>query len=207
MTEPISNPAAIRASALGSARLLTAPDLAVSNAMARLEREGVLQRIIPGVYLGARHPRHPLIEVAAWTLRHPNVVVCLLTAAVFHDLTDAFARGTWLFVPVGASVPRSSVVKVNVVQTAPRFIDPAVDGELGIVKLDVHGVEVRVTDPDRTTLDLWRYPRRVASENAVDALRRRVSTPGFDTPRFARLARKLEVWDRVEPILRGLMLR
>lgn len=208
MLDDLSSPEAIRVHARASARLFTAAEKGVDpDAMARLERDGVLHRVIPGVYLGAHHARHPLVEAAAWVLRHPEVVVGLLTAAVYHDLVDAFARGTWMFVPLGRSVPRSRVVRVHVVQTAERFVDPGLDEENGITTLEVHGVRVRITDPDRTTLDLWRYPRRISVEHATEALRRRVSAEAFEMPRFARLGQRLGAWQRVEPIARGLALR
>lgn len=198
----------IRRGAASSARLLTAAELDVhSSAMARLEQEGAIERIIPGVYIGSSHPRHPLIEVAAWTLRHPEAVACLLTAAVYHNLTDAFPRGVWLFVPLGTPPPRSRVAPVHVVQVAPRFVDPETDAENGIQRLEVHGVEVRITGPDRTTLDLWRYPNHVSREYALDALRRRMRENGFQMYTFARLARRLGVWDRVEPVAEGMSLR
>jgi predicted transcriptional regulator of viral defense system len=199
---------AIRMGAAASARLLTPAQLDVSaSAMARLEDEGVLRRVITGVYVGAHHPTHPLIEAAAWTLKHPKAVACLLTAAVYHDLTDAFARGTWLFVPFGASPPRSRVTPVHVLQVALRLVDPDLDDEMGIEAVSVHGVTVRLTSPDRTTLDLWRYERRISREYALDALRRRVGAPDFEMPRFARLARRLQVWNKVEPVAQGLVLR
>ncbi|MCB9766052.1 MAG: hypothetical protein H6739_40125 [Alphaproteobacteria bacterium] len=205
---------AIRVAATAN-RLWRASDLGVpAAAMSRMYREGALERIVPGVYLGADHAHHPLTEAAAWTLKHPYAVVGLLTAAVFHDLTDAFSGGTWLFVPKGLSPPRSSTSPVQVVQTAPRFIDPDEDDANGVISLTVHGVCVRVTEPDRTTLDLWRYPQHISAEHALQALRRRVEAPDFHLPALARLGKRLDrlgghvsVWPRVEPVLQGLMLR
>jgi len=206
-TPPIEHDA-IRKVATRRDRLLTADALGVSgSAMARMEKEGVLHRVVPGVYVGAHHKRHPLIEAAGWTLRHPNAVACLLTAAVFYDLTEAFARGTWLFVPKSASVPRSRIAAVHVVQTASRLVDPDDDRTNGIVKLRVHGVDLRITGPDRTTLDLWRYPHKVSREYALDALRRRTRADDFHMAAFARLARRLRVWRSIEPIMQGLTLR
>lgn len=204
----VSEHEAIRMGAASSARLLTAEALDVHpSAMARLEHEGVVRRVIPGVYVGAQHATHKLIEAAAWTLKHPQAVVALLTAAVYYDLTDAFARGTWLFVPLGASPPRSRIASVHVVQTAPRFVDPEHDAENDIATLPVHGVDVRLTGPDRTVIDLWRYPRRIPREYALDALRRRVGAGGFEMPTFARLATSLGVWGRIEPVAQGLVMR
>jgi predicted transcriptional regulator of viral defense system len=199
---------AIRMGAVASDRLLTAAQLEVSApAMARMEDEGVLRRVITGVYVGTQHPTHPLIEAAAWTLKHPKAVACLLTAAVYHDLTDAFERGTWLFVPFGASPPRSRVNPVHVLQVAPRLVEPDLDAEMGIETVSVHGVAVRLTSLDRTTLDLWRYDQRIPREYVLDALRRRVGAQDFEMPRFARLARRLDVWNKVEPVAQGLVLR
>ena len=198
---------AIRAAA-ATDRLLRAVDLGVpSSAMSRMERDGVVERIIPGVYIGTGQPQHVLVEAAAWSMRHPLAVACLLTAARFHGLTDAFAGGVWLFVAKGSSPPRSVVVPVHVIQTAPRYIAPELDEENGIVSVRVHGVDVRVTVPDRTVLDLWRYPRRVAAEHALSALRSRARADDFHLPAFARLGRRLGVWRRLEPVVQGLALR
>ena len=206
--QPPTEHETIRRGATSSARLLTAAELGVhSSAMARLEQEGAIERIIPGVYIGMSHSRHPLIEVAAWTLRHPLAVACLLTAAVYHNLTDAFPRGVWLFVPLGTPPPRSRVAPVHAVQVAPRFVDRETDAENGIERLEVHGVQVRITGPDRTTLDLWRYPNHVSREYALDALHRRMHEKGFQMYTFASLARRLGVWDRVEPVAEGMSLR
>lgn len=189
-------------------RLLVAEDLGVSlSALARAEHADVLTRIVPGVYLGAAHTRGPLTEGAGWTLRHPDAVVGLLTAALFHDLSDAFPRGTWLLVPKGSSPPRSHTAPVQVVQVAPRHVSREHDDDNGIVTIEVHGVPVRMTGPDRTVIDLWRYPRRIPVEFALDALRRRAKADNFRVPVFARLARRLGTWKPLEPVVQGLMLR
>lgn len=198
----------IRLEAARHDRLFRAADVHVqSYAMSRMHRAGVIERIIPGVYVGAVHDQHPLIEVAAWTLRHPSAVACLFTAALHHRLVDAFARGAWLYVEKGASLPRSRVAPVHAIQTVAKYIHPSHDDANDIRAVVVHGVRVRITGPDRTTLDLWRYPGRIAAEYALEALRRRVGAEDFDLPVFARLARRLDVWSRVEPVVQGLVLR
>ncbi|WAS93378.1 type IV toxin-antitoxin system AbiEi family antitoxin domain-containing protein [Nannocystis punicea] len=207
MSVASSREAAIRALAQEN-RLLQPSDIkAAPDALAQAERSGALHRVIPGVYIGTQHRRHPLIEAAAWVLRSPSAVVCLLTAAIFYDLTTGFERGTWLFVPKGGSRPRSRVRELHVVQTSERFIDPAHDVDNGIASVEVHGVDLRITGPDRTVLDLLRYPKRVSSEQALEALRQRVTASDFQVPVFARLARRLATWDKVEPLIQGLMLR
>lgn len=199
---------AIRVAAVSGDRLLRAADLDVpAYALAQAERAGLIERIVPGIYLGPEWPRQRLTEAAAWTLRHPGAVAGLITAAVYHELTDAFERGTWLLVPHGTSPPRSHTSGVHVVQVAPWMVDPADDAANGILSVSAHGVTVRVTGPDRTVLDLWRYPQLISAEHALAGLRRRVSTPGFNVPAFARLARRLGAWSKVEQTLQGMMVR
>ncbi|MFT5685106.1 MAG: hypothetical protein ACI8RZ_006053 [Myxococcota bacterium] len=166
-------------------------------------RSGLIDRIAPGVYLGREHLRHPLVQVAAWQLRRSDVVGGLLTMAVYYDLVDAFARGTWMLIPTGSTVLRSPGVVV--VKAAPRLLDRKHDRKNGIVTLNIHGVPTRVTDEDRTVLDLWRSQRRISYEHALTALRRRVRQPSFRPPRFARLAERLDVWHRLEPYVAGMM--
>lgn len=199
---------AIRLAAASGDRFLRAGDLDVpAYALAQTQRAGLIERIVPGVYLGPAWPRQRLTEAAAWTLRHPNAVAGLITAAVYHELTDAFERGTWLLVPHGTSPPRSQTSGVHVVQVAPWMLHPGDDATNGILHASAHGVAVRVTGPDRTVLDLWRYPQLISAEHALVALRRRVSTPGFNVPAFARLARRLGAWSKVERTLQGMMVR
>jgi hypothetical protein len=187
-------------------QLLRADALGVpGHALVRAEAAGELVRVVPGIYLGASWPRSALTEAAAWTLRYPAAVAGLLTAAVHHGLTDALEQGTRLCVPIGTSVPRSRTTPIHPVQVTPRWITPEADAENGIVRVEAHGVIVRVTEPDRTVIDLWRYPRLVAREHALTALRRRVAAPDFSVPAFARLARHLDAWGRIEPVLVGML--
>lgn len=186
--------------------LLRASDLGVAPyALVQAEKAGILERISPGIYIGPQTHRHPLAEVAGWTLRQPTAVACLLTAAMYYQLTEAFEGGTWLFVPIGASPPRSRVVSVRVVQTAPRWVDPAEDEVNGIVHLQVHGVAVRITGSDRTVLDLWRFPSLISEEHALHALRQRIRAPDFRIPTFACLAQRLNIWKRIQPVLQGMV--
>jgi len=172
----------------------------------RMVEAGRLERVAPSVYLPSDSIWHPLAEAAAWSLRHENAVICLLTAAVYYDLTDAFARGIWLAVPRGASRPRSKEVQLHSVEVRPDLLDPGSDESNGIETVTVHGREVRITGRDRTVLDLWKYTTKIPVEYAMTALKRRVGEPGFTYSKFSRLGRRLKVWGRVGPITQGLRL-
>jgi hypothetical protein len=197
----------VRDAASSRGDFLRALDLGVSDdCMIGMERAGILHRVAPAIYLGSQVERHALAEAAAWGLRHEGAVVGGLTAALHHQLTDAFARGVWLYTPRGTTVPRSRTANLQVVQISPRLVVPGDDKANGIITLTVHGAATRIADPDRTVIDLWRYPDRIPREYALVALGRRVRQDDFGVPEFARLARRLRAWSKLEPILQGAML-
>ncbi|MFT6395705.1 MAG: putative transcriptional regulator of viral defense system [Bradymonadia bacterium] len=172
----------------------------------RLVKANRLERVAPAVYLPADASWHPLAEAAGWSLRYENAVICLLTAAVYYDLTDAFARGIWLAVPRKSTRPRSWEVPLHAVEVRPDLLDSDSDTANGIDAIYVHGSRVRITGRDRTVLDLWKYRTKIPSEYALVALKRRMREPDFTYSKFARLGRKLRVWSRVGPVAQGLRL-
>jgi hypothetical protein len=204
LARPTTQHDIVRAAASASDTLLTAEGLGVTpGAMSRMEMEGVVERVVPGVYIGA-HQKSPLTPAAGWCLRRPDAVVGLLTAASHYGYVDAHPRGTWLFVPKGTSPPRSKTAPVQVLQTM-HYIDPAEDQETGIERPIVHGVKVRMTGRDRTVLDLWRHRRRISIEHAHAALRRHVAHRSFDLARFRALAERLGVWNKLATAVGALL--
>lgn len=202
------SPATTAKLAAESSTFLTAEGLEVPpSTLSSLTRQGVLARLAPGVYLGAHHRQHPLAEAAAWASRRPWLVACLHTAAAFHGLNDAFPRGVWFFYPAGKNPPRSRITPIHTIRSASELLTTEPDGAQDITTRDVHGIQLAVTGPDRTTIDLWRYPRHVAYEHAERALRERLTQDGFNRRRFASLAKRLGAWERLAPALQGMMNR
>lgn len=182
-------------------QLLAASDFGVKvHLLKHAQRTGLVVRVVPGVYLGATHQRGLLTEAAGWTLKHPGVVVSLLTAAHFHGLVD-HSDTTWLQVPKGSSVPRSWRTPVQVKIAVPHFLTD----NMGIERVVVHGVVVRITGPDRTVIDLWRCPH-IPEVTALEALRRRVRARGFVNYTFYALAKRLRAWHHLDGLIQGLTL-
>jgi len=154
-----------------------------------------MERVIDGVYLPADAIQDELTVAAAMKLRHPHVVVGLLTAAVFHRLTSAFAGATWLLVPRGNTPPSSKWPPVRTVRVQPWLLQR----NLGIQTVVRHGVEVLITNPDRTVIDLFRHGRHVDLEYALEALRTLIHSEDFNRRRFAKLADQLRAWNKIKP--------
>ncbi|MCE5289826.1 MAG: hypothetical protein LLG14_11365, partial [Nocardiaceae bacterium] len=94
-------------------------------------------------------------------------IVCCLSAAAVHDLTDELVAAVHIAVPKGGSVPKIDYPPTIVFQFEPRAF------ELGLSSFEAAPDEpVRIYDPTRTVVDLMRLRHRFGEPLAYSALRR-----------------------------------
>ncbi|MBW2258636.1 MAG: type IV toxin-antitoxin system AbiEi family antitoxin domain-containing protein [Deltaproteobacteria bacterium] len=171
-----------------------------TSILSRMVKQNELRRLGRGVYIASDVELHPLAEAAAVCLRVPRAVVCLRSALEYHDLTTAWADGIWVMVPRDRNPPKDAEARLHVIRVQPKYLQP----DLGIVTLDVHGVPMRLTNPLRTVIDCWRYPRRIPHSTAHESLRELHRSPHWNGREFYNLAKALEVWKRLRPYVEGL---
>ena len=128
---------------------------------------GQVVELSRGVYRRGDAPPASYPDLLAVALRAPRGVVCCLSAAVVHDLTDELVVGVQLAVPKGEWAPRIDYPPTKVF----RF-DPATF-ELGVIAVEAApGERVRVYDAARTVVDLMRLRHRLGEPVAHVALNR-----------------------------------
>jgi hypothetical protein len=126
-----------------------------------------------------------LLGVAA---RVPVAVVCLVSAASVHDLTDEIPAWVQIAVPRTSRPPRISYPPVQVY----RFDVPTF--ELGLARVEAaEGEWVRIYSPARTVVDLMRFRHRIGESVAHIALRRYLGRRGARPGELVDLARSLGV--------------
>jgi predicted transcriptional regulator of viral defense system len=103
-----------------------------------------------------------LAEVAR---KHPQAIVCLLSALRFHDLTTQSPFEVWLAIPNKARAPRMDFPPLRIV----RFSGAALSD--GVEEHRVEGVPVRVTSVARTVADCFKYRNKIGLDVALEALR------------------------------------
>jgi len=173
---------------------------ATSVAVARLEREGTIVRLARGLYQlpDTRLDTHHSLAEA--TKLVPRGVICLVSAVVFHDLTDRIPAQTWMAIGSKDWRPTFSSPQVHFVRFPARLLAS------GIETHSIEGVAVRINSPAKTIADLFRYRRSVGLDVAVgglkEALRRRKATPA----EIARYAVEGRVWKIVQPYLEALTI-
>ena len=132
--------------------------------LTRLVRQGQLQRVGRGLYALPDRPvseHNALTEVAR---KHPQAIVCLLSALRFHNLTTQSPFEVWLAIPNKARAPRMDYPPLRIV----RFSGEALT--VGVEEHDIERVPVRVTSLARTVADCFKFRNKIGLDVALEAL-------------------------------------
>ena len=139
----------------------------------RAVRSGVVERLAHGTYRGSGAPEEGRSDLALVASRMPGGVVCLASAASIHGLGDLCPNEVWLAIPQHHKPPRLEWPVVR-----PVFWRSPASLTLGVETLCFSGVPVKVTDPVRTTADMFRMLSTVGEERALEVLRDYVGAGG-----------------------------
>ena len=166
--------------------------------LTRLVRQGALTRVARGLYALPDRSISEHTALAEVARKHPQAIVCLLSALRFHELTTQSPFEVWLAIPNKARAPKLDYPPLRIV----RFSGPLLAE--GVEEHPVDGVQVRITCVARTVADCFKYRNKIGPDVALEALReawkgRRV---GMDEMwRYARLCRVANV---MRPYLESL---
>ena len=135
-----------------------------SVALTRLVRQGLLVRVGRGLYA---HPERSVSEhgtLAEVACKHPQAIVCLLSALQVHGLTTQSPFEVWLAIPNKARAPKMDYPPLRIV----RFSGAALTQ--GIEEHQIDGVAVRVTNVARTVADCFKFRNKIGLDVAMEAL-------------------------------------
>ena len=110
-------------------------------------------------------------DALAVAYRSPRAIVCCVSAATIHELTDEMPPAVQIAVPKRSHLPEIDYPPVMVFRFEERTF------ELGLSSFEAAPDErVRVYDPARTVVDLMRFRRRLGEPMAHAALHRYLSS-------------------------------
>ena len=165
----------------------------------RLTETGSLQKLARGLFtLPTRDltEHHTLAEVAACC---PHAIICLLSAARFHNLGTESPGPIWVALARGKSRPtHPALPQLHVVWFAPAAL------RYGIESHCIEGVPVWITSPARTVVDLFRFRHRVSLETALDTLRDALAQ-GVTVREIMDQAAPFHMQNRIRPYLEALI--
>jgi len=140
-------------------------DIDASASLLRtMVRNGLLSRAARGIYMLPDFPateNHTLVEVA---VRHPQAIICLLSALQFHELGTQLPHQVWVAIPKGSRQPRATLpLKIH------RFSGESMG--FGVETHLLEGVPVKITSRAKTVADCMKYRNKIGLEIALECLR------------------------------------
>jgi predicted transcriptional regulator of viral defense system len=169
-----------------------------SVALTRLVRQGLLTRVGRGLY--ARPDRKvsehgTLAEVAR---KHPQAIVCLLSALRVHDLTTLSPFEVWLAIPNKARAPKMDYPPLRVARFSGSLLSD------GVEEHQIDGVTVRVTNVARTVADCFKFRNKIGLDVALEALQEAWLAKRLSMDELWRYATLCRVANVVRPYMESL---
>lgn len=133
--------------------------------LSQLARQGKLTRLYRGLYALPDRPMSAYGPMAEMASRHPNVIVCLLSALQFHGLTTQAPFEVWVAIANKARAPKMEFPPLRIVRFSGDALTTGVEEHL------VDGVTVHVTSVAKTVADCFKYRNKIGLDVALEALR------------------------------------
>jgi len=92
-------------------------------------------------------------------------VICLLSALDFHGLTTHIPRQVWIAIGNKNAGPTIEFPPFRGVGVSAHLITT------GIIKSELNGVAITVTDPARSIADSFKFQNKIGTDAALEALR------------------------------------
>lgn len=157
---------------------------------------GAIAELSYGVFRRAEAPPASFPDLLAVAYRSSGAIVCLLSAAAVHDLTDQIPATVRIAVPRSSRPPRISFPPTEVHRFEPSTF------ELGLAHVEAApGEPVRIYDPARTVVDLMRLRHRVGEPTALAAFHRYLRRRDARPAELLKIATALRVYG---PVLHAL---
>jgi predicted transcriptional regulator of viral defense system len=167
--------------------------------LARAARAGEAMQYVRGIYAGSSVTLESGAAFAALSLARPGAVVCLLSAAQHHGLSDEDPSKIWMAVDRArgkAVIPGGPGLPVQTVWWQGK------DMSVGVETVSIAGVDVLVTNRARTVVDLIRMRAKLGDEPAMKSLRDYIEADG-DVGALWTTAEDLGRGQAIEPFVRA----
>ncbi len=211
MTDDLDNLGPVSRKALEALRSFGRPmttseitELGVSRAiLSNLITAGYIDRPVRGVYLLPSEDDDQRVFWACISLACDGVF-CLTSAALYYGLTEENAGRPHVAILRDARVPDKKSLDISV--DFHRWPDAALEQD--IERIGIQGVQVKITSPARTIVDMFRhsllntdrrFQRVIAEDTFLDALSRYLESNDQDTKtrELHRVASKHGCWEQI----------
>jgi len=183
--------------------------------VSRMVREGVIENPAQGLYALPGSGGSIYADWALVSARCPKAIVCLLSAASFYGMTQELPHRLTVALPHGVSLSmgRGFSLELDVLSWRSEMMHT-----LGVDVHRIDGVDVSITSPERTLVDLFRYSSlnrsmrtsavRVTDEMFLESLDRcDTAMDRFSFESVTAIARELGCYEGIRPFTKTMRFK
>ena len=160
-----------------------------------LRDKGVIEQVSRGIYRLVELPPISNPDLVTVSLRFPNVVICLVSALAYHDITTQIPHDVSVAVPRDSRMPSLDYPPIQ----AHRFSNEAYKS--GIEKHRIDGVYVKVYSPEKTLADCFKFRNKIGMDVVLEALKLYKTRKKFDLGELLKYAKICRVEKVMRPYL------
>jgi predicted transcriptional regulator of viral defense system len=133
--------------------------------LAQLAQRGLLHKVSRGLYALPQRKASELASLAEVASKHPQILVCLLSALAFHGLTTQAPFEVWIAVGNKARAPMLTYPPLHIARFSGKALTE------GIELHNIEGVPVKITNVPKTIADCFKYRNKIGLDVAMEALK------------------------------------
>lgn len=166
----------------------------------RLVDQGLLDNPTRGLYfLGSEITEFQYLDLALISRRVPNAVVCLVSAAVVHELTLEIPGRVSIALPAGAWKPKVKWPPIDVFWYSEDSYQTGVD------HLFDHEIELRIFNPEKTVADCFKFRNKIGLDVCIEVLRSYMKRADRKIDKLLEYSAVNRVRKIIEPYIQALI--
>jgi predicted transcriptional regulator of viral defense system len=166
--------------------------------LAQLAQRGLVHKVSRGLYALPQRKVSEFASLAEVASKHPQALVCLLSALAFHGLTTQAPFEVWIAVDNKARAPQMPYPPLRIA----RFSGPALSE--GVELHNIEGVPVKITSVPKTIADCFKYRNKIGLDVAMEALKEAWNSKRVSMDELWHYGQICRVQNVMRPYLEGL---
>ncbi|MEJ5262523.1 MAG: type IV toxin-antitoxin system AbiEi family antitoxin domain-containing protein [Ignavibacterium sp.] len=163
-------------------------------------QSGIIEKVKPGLYKLINYDFDEFESFAEVCYANKRAVICLLSAASYHELTTFTPSEIYVAVPNNTDKFALNYPPIKVFYFVERYYSP------GIEILKTKSGIVRIYNKEKTIGDLFRYMKKIGEDIAVESLKTYLQNPkGRNVPKLIEYAEICGVKKKIEPMVKAIL--
>ncbi|MHB8336878.1 MAG: type IV toxin-antitoxin system AbiEi family antitoxin domain-containing protein [Ignavibacteriaceae bacterium] len=168
--------------------------------IARAVNEGTIEKVKPGLYKLVDYPWDEHGSFADVCNSNKKAVICLLSAADYHQLTTFNPSEIYVAVPNNTDKFILQYPPIKVYYFGDNYYEP------GIEILETKSGTIRIYNKEKTIGDLFRYMNKLGEDIAVESLKEYLKNrKGRNISRLLEYSEICGVKKKIEPMVKAIL--